>query len=290
VSFGKKFLDIEFDPKLVKLSELGNLLSSLGYSPSVNLDSGEQKKSHVDRSLVYRLAIAGFCFGNVMLFSFPEYLGLDQHDEYLMRMFSWLNLSLAVPVFFYSAKGYFLSALKSFRQKQINIDVPIAAGLLALFVRSGYDIISATGSGYLDSFTGLVFFLLVGRWFQSKTYESLAFDRDFSSYFPLAISRMENDDWKPVIIYELKVGDQIRVRSMEIVPADAVLLDAQAYFDYSFVTGEAKPVKAVQGDMVYAGGKLIGQPVQLIVQKKTSQSHLTSLWNKDSFRKVEESH
>jgi Cu+-exporting ATPase len=290
VSFGKKFLDIEFDPKLVKLSELGNLLSSLGYSPSVNLDSGEQKTSRVDRSLVYRLAIAGFCFGNVMLFSFPEYLGLDQHDEYLMRMFSWLNLSLAVPIFFYCANGYFLSALKSFRQRQINIDVPIAAGLLALFVRSGYDIISATGPGYLDSFTGLVFFLLIGRWFQSKTYESLAFDRDFKSYFPLAISRLENDDWKPVIIYELKVGDQIRVRSMEIVPADAVLLDALAYFDYSFVTGEAKPVKAIQGDMVYAGGKLIGQPVQLIVQKKTSQSHLTSLWNKDSFRRVEESH
>src|SRR5690606_29903413 len=101
---------------------------------------------------------AGFCFGNVMLFSFPEYLGLDHNDRELMRVFSWLNLVLSVPVFLYSGFGYLRSAFESFRQKQINIDVPIAAGLVALFFRSAYDIISATGPGYLDSFTGLVFF------------------------------------------------------------------------------------------------------------------------------------
>lgn len=289
VSFGRKSVSIDFDPRLVKLSAIASLLSSLGYAPVVNLDTNEARKSTTDRSLVYKLAIAGFCFGNIMLFSFPEYLGLDKQDEYLMRIFSWLNLSLSVPVFFYSARGYFTSALASFRQNQINIDVPIAAGLLALFFRSSYDIITATGPGYLDSFSGLVFFLLIGRWFQDKTYANLAFDRDFKSYFPLAVNRFSKGDWKPVIIYELKRGDQIRVRNMEIVPADSVLLDDQAYFDFSFVTGEVKPVKANAGDTVYAGGRLIGQPVELIVDKKTSQSHLTSLWNSDSFKKIEES-
>lgn len=289
VSFGRKSLSIDFDPRQVKLSAIASLLSSLGYAPIVNLDTNEDKKSSTDRSLVYKLAIAGFCFGNIMLFSFPEYLGLDKQDEYLMRIFSWLNLVLSVPVFFYSAKGYFTSAFASFKQKQINIDVPIAAGLMALFFRSSYDIITATGPGYLDSFSGLVFFLLIGRWFQSKTYESLAFDRDFKSYFPLAVNRSYMGEWKPVIIYDLKRGDQIQIRNMEIVPADSILLNDHAYFDFSFVTGEVKPIKANAGDTVYAGGRLIGQPVELIVDKKTSQSHLTSLWNSDSFKKVEES-
>jgi P-type Cu+ transporter len=131
--------------------------------------------------------------------------------------------------------------------------------------------------------------LLIGRWFQGKTYENLAFDRDFKSYFPLAVSRREKYEWKPVIIYDLKRGDHIRIKNMEIVPADAVLLDDQAYFDFSFVTGEVRPVKTSQGETVYAGGRLIGQPIELIVDKKTSQSHLTSLWNSDSFKKIEES-
>jgi Cu+-exporting ATPase len=161
--------------------------------------------------------------------------------------------------------------------------------LLALFLRSSWDILSGYGPGYLDSFTGLVFFLLIGRWFQSKTYESLAFDRDFKSYFPLAVQKLVGSVWKPVIIYTLGKGDQIRVRNMEIVPADSILLDESALIDYSFVTGESKPVKVKQGDHVYAGGRLIGQPVALAVEKKTSQSHLTSLWNNDAFTKVGES-
>lgn len=290
ITFGKKVIAIDFDPTVIKLSALADLLSDLGYTPEINLQSGAEKEVSVDRSLVYKLAVAAFCFGNVMLFSFPEYLGIDRQEEGLMRTFSFLNLILSVPVFFFSAWGYFTSSLQSFRQKQINIDVPIAAGLLALFIRSSYDIITAAGPGYLDSFTGLVFFLLIGRWFQSKTYENLAFDRDFKSYFPLAVSRFQNGQWSSVIIYELKKGDQIRVRNMEVVPADSVLMDDHAYFDYSFVTGESKPGKVLQGEIVYAGGRLIGPPVELTVEKKTAQSHLTSLWNKDSFKKINESH
>lgn len=289
VNFAKKSITVDFNPQLIKLGAVAQLLSSVGYIPKISLEANEQKETKVDRSLVLKLSIAGFAFGNVMLFSFPEYLGLDHSEQDLMRIFSLLNLALSIPVFFYSGIDYLKNALKSFRQKQVNIDVPIAAGLIALFFRSGYDIITATGPGYLDSFTGLVFFLLIGRWFQSKTYESLAFDRDFTSYFPLAVNRLENGEWRPVVIYNLKKGDNIKLRNMELVPADSILLDAQAYIDYSFVTGESRPVKAKQGDLVYAGGRLIGVPVSLAVENNTSQSHLTSLWNNEAFKKIDES-
>jgi len=289
VHFTKKTVSVDFNPRLIKLSTIAQLLASVGYVPKITLEDQIADKPKTDRSLVMKLSLAGFCFGNIMLFSFPEYLGIDHSEKDLMRIFSWLNLALAIPVFFYSGFDYITSALKSFKQKQVNIDVPIAAGLIALFVRSSYDIITETGAGYLDSFTGLVFFLLIGRWFQNKTYESLAFDRDFTAYFPLAVNRLEEEAWKPVVIYKLRRGDQIRIRNMEIIPADSKLLDAFAYIDYSFVTGESKPVKALQGDIVYAGGRLIGTPVTLVVEKQTSQSHLTSLWNNDAFKKIEES-
>ncbi len=224
-----------------------------------------------------------------MLFSFPEYLGLDHSEGHLMTVFSMLNIVLSIPVLVYADRDYMISAWKSFRQRQINIDVPIAVGLVALFFRSTWDILTGYGPGYMDSFTGLVFFLLIGRWFQNKTYESLAFDRDFKSYFPLAVLRKEGKDWVPVVVYDLNKGDQIKVRNQEIIPADALLIDEVAMVDYSFVTGESRPVQVVKGDLIYAGGKLLGQPVTMLVEKKTSQSHLTSLWNNDAFTKPEES-
>jgi P-type Cu+ transporter len=289
VNFIRKSVTVDLNPQKIKLSKLAKLLSSIGYTPQISLAKSDTPKPVEDQSLIFKLSVAGFCFGNVMLFSFPEYLGIDRSEQFLMRVFSWLNLALSVPVFFYSGFDYFRSAIKSFRQRQINIDVPIAAGLLALFLRSIYDIITATGSGYLDSFTGLVFFLLIGRWFQSKTYESLAFDRDFKSYFPLAVHKLVGEEWKPVIIYDLHVGDQIKIRNMEIIPADCMLLEGHAYIDYSFVSGEARPILAKRSENVYAGGRVIGSSVCLIVEKKTSQSHLTSLWNHDAFRKKSES-
>lgn len=289
VNFAQKKVSIDFDPQKVKISNIARLLSSLGYMPRINLDADKPAPPKTDRSLIIKVAIAGFCFGNVMLFSFPEYLGIDNSEKDLIHIFAYLNLALSVPVFVYSGWDYFQSAVRSFKQRQINIDVPIAAGLLALFFRSAYDILSQTGPGYLDSFTGLVFFLLIGRWFQSKTYESLAFDRDFTAYFPLAVNRLVEEQWKPVVIYQLKRNDVIRIRNMEIVPADSTLIEEIAYIDYSFVTGEARPVKVKGGDLVYAGGRLVGSPVKMVVKKEISQSHLTSLWNNDAFKKAEES-
>jgi P-type Cu+ transporter len=290
INFSSKTIKIDFNSDSISLRDLAKLLASVGYGPQIQLEN-EKSDPQINpskKTLILKLAIAGFCFGNVMLLSFPEYFGIDGDSETLKRLFSWLNILLAVPAVVYSGRDYFTAAWQSYRQRQINIDVPIAVGLLALFLRSVYDIISSTGPGYLDSLTGLIFFLLIGRWFQSKTYESFAFDRDYRSYFPLAVQRKKNDAWQSVIVYELEPDDCIRLRNMEIIPADSILLEGTAFLDYSFVTGESRPVKAKKGDLLYAGGRLIGEPVTLTVKKKTSQSYLTSLWNNDAFSKPEE--
>lgn len=288
VNFSRKTVSIDFNSKQIELSDVAQLIASLGYAPQISLE-GEVKHTTSNKSLIMKLAIAGFAFGNIMLLSFPEYLGLDEADHTLRKVFSYLNLFLALPVVIYSGQEYFVAAWKSFRQKQINIDVPIALGLFALFVRSTYDIISNTGPGYLDSLSGLVFFLLIGRWFQSKTYESLSFERDYKSYFPLAIQKWVAGEWRSTLVYELQKGDEIKVRNMEIIPADGILLKAEAFIDYSFVTGESKPIKVKAGELIYAGGRLVGSPITLIVEKQTSQSHLTSLWNNAAFAKAGES-
>lgn len=290
VHFGRKTVTIDFNPQRIQPAQVAALLASVGYAPVVRLENPARPTTELtDKSLLLKLVVAGFAFGNVMLFSFPEYLGL-QGDAEIARVFSFLNILLSVPVFIYSDIDYLRSAWTAIRQRQINIDVPVALGLVALFIRSVYDIASGYGPGYLDSFTGLVFFLLIGRWFQQKTYQNLAFDRDYASFFPLTVMRkQDNSSWKPAVIYDLNEGDMMRVRNMEIIPADSTVVSGETFVDYSFVTGESRPVKVSKGTRVYAGGRVVGQPVELLVEKKTSQSHLTSLWNHEIFKKPKES-
>lgn len=282
VNFLKKQASIVFSSQL-KLKELAVLLASIGYAPELNLNDvfKEKKSNPVSRERLYRLGVAGFCFGNIMLLSFPEYLS---HNNYLeiqyKNLFGYLNLILALPVFFYSSKEFFNSAWNGLKQKLINIDFPIVLGLIVMFTRSSYEIISGTGAGYMDSLAALVFLMLLGRIFHEKTFNHISFDRDYKSYFPIGITTIKNGIEKNIPVSNLKEGEKILVRSMELIPADATLLSGKALIDYSFVTGESQPVEIKVGEKIYAGGKQTGEAIELVVIRKVSQSHFNSLWNK----------
>src|SRR5690606_8181134 len=176
-----------------------------------------------------------------------------------------------------------VSAWKSLKQKQLNLDVPLALGIFVLFLRSAIEILTKTGPGFSDTLCGLIFFLLIGKWIQERTFYHLSFERDYRSYFPVAVTKMTATEEKPTQISDLEVGDRILIRNNEIIPADAILLKGNASIDFSFVTGESIPTKKVLGEVVYAGGRQLGQAIELEIVKSVSQSYLTTLWNNENF-------
>ncbi len=290
VDFLKKELSVTFNQNIISLKHLVKLLTSIGYEPQILLESVEQKKTNKASQILHlRIGVAGFCFLNVMLFSFPEYLGIDVTDSFLKNFFISLNLILSLPVVFFSGWEYFGSALKGLRKKIINIDFPISLGILALFGRSLFEIISQTGAGYFDSLAGLIFFLLIGKFLQEKTYSYLNFERNYKSFFPLSVAIKIDEIEKSIPINKLMVGNRIIVRKNEIIPADSILLNGDGRIDYSFVTGESKPVNKVSGEMIYAGGRQLGSVIELEVIKEVSQSYLTQLWNNEIFNNPEKS-
>lgn len=284
VNFLRKEVTIIFDPKRIKLSAIVELLARIDYEPLINLDKLEEKPLKAsNRDLVIKIGLAGFCFGNSMMLSFPEYFssGDFKGQDNLSYFFGYLNLALSLPVFFYSASGFFVSAWKSIRHRYLNIDAPIALAILVTFLRSVYEVLSHTGSGYFDSMTGIVFFMLVGRYFQNKTYETLSFDRDYKSYFPVGVTVMADGKEVSRPVSELKKGDRIIIRNNELIPSDAILLTNYTHIDYSFITGESAAVKKQAGELIYAGGRQLDGAVELEVQNPVSQSYLTQLWNQD---------
>ena len=283
----EKKVRITFNPEVVSVKTIVYLLSSIGYEPYISLENYETGKNTADRSLTYKLGVAFFCFGNIMLLSFPEYFEVEEYwlDQY-RGFFRWLIFALALPSFFYSASGYYVSAYKSIKTRMLNIDIPIALGIVVMFVRSAFDIIMDYGSGFFDSLTGLIFFMLLGKMFQIKTYSFLSFERDFKSYFPIAITKINADaSEESVAIYEVEKGDRLLIRNQELIPVDGILISEKAEIDYSFVTGEAIPISKKSGDKVFAGGKQIGKPIEMEVLNTVSQSYLTQLWSNDVFQK-----
>lgn len=287
VDFPKKTIRVTYKTEDFSLKALVLLLGSIGYEPYISLEEYNKKGKKVDRSLIYKLGFAGFAFGNVMLFSFPEYFEVEEFwlDQY-KHVFRWLMFAFSLPVVFYAAQDYFISAYKGIRSKLLNIDVPIALGILVLFLRSTVDIVFDLGSGFFDSLTGLVFFLLLGKFFQQKTYAYLSFERDYKSYFPIAVTRLRrNGEEENIQIYNIEVGDRVLIRSHEIIPVDCILIKGTAEIDYSFVTGESEPVFKESGEKLFAGGKQLSGVLEVEVLKSVSQSYLTQLWGNSIFSK-----
>lgn len=306
VNFPRKEVALAFDPAKVKLSEVVALLASLGYEPELKLAALEARpRSRVARRLWIQTGLAGFAFGNIMLFSISAYLGLDVFSAPgLRKLVGAISFVLALPVVIYSALDYWRAAWTSLRQRLLNIDVPIAAGVAAIFLQSSYEVFTGSGGGYFDSLCGLIFFLLCGRLFQQKTYDRLAFDRDYKSFFPLSVTRRvpltrtsailspsdgERDRVRraqeQISLSQLQVGDRLLIRNGELIPADARLVSGPALIDYSFVTGESEPVEKQPDDHLYAGGRQMGGVIEVETVKAVSQSYLTSLWNQEAFRK-----
>ena len=291
VNFTRKTVTIPFTEDQVTLVEVATLLAKLGYPPEFRLQ--QIQETAVDRTRrreLMQLGVAGFAFGNIMLLSFPGYLGLEiTHHTALARVFGVASWFLSLPVLLFSARDYFRSAFMGLKHKEISIDVPIALGIIALFGQSTLDILLGWGEGYLDSLAGLVFFLLIGKMFQRRTFDALSFDRDYTHYFPLAAQRVNADGSRASVSLDRLIPvDRLAIRNGELIPADAILIKGPALIDYSFVTGESVPEERITGETLYAGGRHHGAAIEVDVIKEVSQSYLTSLWNHQSFRKENE--
>lgn len=282
VNFTRKEAEIIFKQKEVSLREVAELLTSVGYEPYISLQQLKGERPRIDRSKIYKLGVAGFCFANIMLMSFPEYLGIDAKEQNLTNLFRYLNLLLSLPVFFYSASEFYSSAWKSLKHRFLNIDAPIVLAVWVTFARSVVEILMGEGGGYLDSMSGIVFFMLVGRVLQDKTYEQLSFERDYTSYFPIAVTKLNGDDEQTVSLPDIQLDDTLLIHHQELIPADGIITRGKALIDYSFVTGESVPVEKQMGEMVYAGGRQMGGNIELLVVKEVAQSYLTQLWNRGS--------
>ncbi|MDA7631779.1 heavy metal translocating P-type ATPase metal-binding domain-containing protein [Verrucomicrobia bacterium] len=292
VNFPRKEVRITFDHEKVSLSTLVALLARMGYQPELKwADQSTPRQAPTFKRIHLQLGVAGFAFGNIMLFSLPAYFGMNEwNGAGFQQFFRWLSLLISLPVVFYSASDYWQSAYRCWKRRMLTIELPIALGLAALFAQSLFEVITGAGEGYLDSLCGLVFFLLCGRIFQQKTYDRLSFDRDFRSFFPLSVIRVEQGRERIVSVSEIRRGDMLILRLGDLVPADSVLVKGDAVMDYSFVTGESDPVECLDGDRIYAGGKQMGGRIQIRIVKPVSQSYLTSLWNQEVFKKAPESH
>jgi ATPase, P-type (transporting), HAD superfamily, subfamily IC len=293
VDFSSKQIWITFNNVNLKLSDVATILDNMGYRPSINFESIENKKNYInsfDKKLIGKLAVSFFCFGNIMLLAIPEYVGALEEDIWFMEkrnFFRYLMVILSIPVVIFSFSDHIKYAILGLKKHVLNMSIPISIGILVLFLWSCYEIFFDLGSGYFDSLSSFSLFLLLSEIFQIYTHnEILSFDRNYKSFYPILLTKIQhntNQGEEKILLSSLKIGDLILIRNEEIIPADCILIKGNAILDNSFITGESYLISKKIGERIYAGSKQKGEAIIIKVIKNIDRSYLSFLWNKNKY-------
>lgn len=273
LNMGTSELFVELAPE-GRLSVVASLIKSLGYeaSPIKSEEDTYNRLEAEQRADLKRIAITGACAGNIMLFSFSIYAGV-QGD--VLVLFRWLNLILFLPVFFYSAVPFYRGAWNALKLKTIHIDLPITVALVTSTLFSTYNLIRGSEDYYFDSTASFLFLIMVARFFVKKTQQKFLSPQNIktlirSETYALTDSRI-------LLSENIQKGDVVIVSQDQVLPIDGFLVSDSALIDTSLMSGESAPASFTRGMRLFAGYKVLSSSVQVECEKEMHKSRVSEL-------------
>lgn len=278
VNFGQSTVAIRLKDT-GSLAQVAHIIAELGYKPSILAaadDLAERHKSE-NRSFLIRIAVAGFCAGNTMLFVIPVYAGLAGTWA---TVFNWLSFCLFLPILFYSAVPFYKGAWNSLKFKVINVDLPITVAMLSGFFASTFNLVRGSGDIYFDSTASFMFFILSARFLLKRVQQNYLSPSRLKSFFQAEkYQRLSNGVSEIIPWSAIKVGDTLQIQAQQNLPADCELQSDCAVIDMSLYNGESLPKTFSKGMEIFAGTKSLDSEILVTVLKDFNNSKLGELFH-----------
>ncbi|MEA1651030.1 heavy metal translocating P-type ATPase metal-binding domain-containing protein [Nitrospirillum sp. BR 11164] len=239
--------------------EYARLVTGLGYRVAPfgvgGTAAGADPAAAQERALLRRLALAGFAAANVMLLSVSVWSGADAMGDATRTLLHWVSALIALPTVAIAGQPFFQSALAALRAGRTNMDVPISVGVL---LTTGMSVVMTARHGehaYFDGAVMLLFFLLVGRYLDSRARgraRSAAAHLLALNQAPVTVL---GADRLPQVLPPARVplGATVLVAAGERIGVDGTVAEGVSDLDASLVTGETLPLAVAPGAQVFAG-------------------------------------
>ncbi len=271
-------LQIEFNPKEIKLSEIFAQIQMLGYHP-MQQNSTENPADDARKDQLKKIAVAGFGMMFIMTLAVPLY-SPDQFTvaPHIQRFFLMISMLIATAVYFYSGMSFVNNAIRDLRNKHLGMDVPVALSISLAYFVSIYLSFKQQGHVYFDSMTMFIFFLLLGRYVESQVkHQGMNVRESLFALIPVSTQRIISDQVETVPLNQIKKGDQLLVKSGEVIPCDGVVTKGHGQVNEAILTGESQLLSKHQGDLVYAGATLGNGQLNITTTANNQESFLAKL-------------
>lgn len=267
VNLSTRRMSLHWTGQTSRAGEYVRAVQELGYGavpfdPDAAID-GHQQRS---RELLRALAVAGFAAGNVMLLSVAVWYGHAQGMDASTRdLLHWVSALIALPAVAYAGRPFFRSALGAIGARRINMDVPISLAVLLAAGMSLVQTMQGAQHAYFDSSISLLFFLLIGRYFDHRARGRVrqAAERLLALGRESAVVLSDDGRQLSMAASRIRPGMTLLVAAGARLPADGTVLQGTSTVDASLLTGETMPQPVVIGDSVLAGALNTGAPLTI---------------------------
>ena len=184
-------------------------------------------------------------FGHLLGYTPPQFPGS-----------SWIPPVLGTVIFLYGGQPFLHGGLNELKARRPGMMLLIGMAITVAFIASW---VTSLGIGGFDldfwwELALLVAIMLLGHWLEMRALGSAQGALDaLAALLPDEAERITGSGTETVSVSELRAGDLVLVRSGARMPADGTVIEGQAEFDESMITGESKTVLRSDGDPVIAG-------------------------------------
>jgi Cu+-exporting ATPase len=252
---------IEFDSAKIKVSNLIEVITGLGYGAEreqeISQDREKEQREKEIKRLRRELIIAAILSAPLIGAMILSLVGIN-----IPFLHDWrFQILLATPVQFVIGYRFYKHAFYALRAKSPNMDVLIAMGTSAAYFYSVYNAFfqkPMPGAAapmmkdlYFEAAATIITLILLGKYFEAvakgKTSEAI---KKLMGLRAKTARVIRDDKEVDIPIEEVEVGDLILVRPGEKIPVDGQITEGNSAVDESMLTGESLPVEKKAGDTV----------------------------------------
>ncbi len=251
-------------------NELVAKIEGLGY-PVVPFDpeSLAVTDNRTERDLLRCMAVAGFAASNVMLLAVSVWAGhFSGMGDATRDFLHWMQAVIVLPSLAYAGRPFFRSALTALRAGHANMDVPISLALVLAPAMSLLETIQGGEHAYFDSAIMLLFFLLIGRYLDSRArgVARSAVERLMTLRATAVTLLLPDGQTRSCRPEQLEAGQTVLVAVGERIGVDGAVRAGESEVDTSAITGETLPAVATPGTRVFAGTINLAAPIEITVR------------------------
>ena len=257
VNYATQSVKVTYHRDKVQPADLQKALQSVGYDLILEEEGAKEKQEAVQQNNYQQLKkrmIASSILALPVVIIGMFFMDMPNGNYYMM--------ALTAPILFIFGKNFFVNAWKQAQHGRANMDTLVALSTGIAFIFSVFNTFypefwhsrGLHPHVYFEAAAVVIVFIMLGKLLEEKAKSNTSSAiKKLMGLQPKTVMLVNEEGEKEIPISDVRIGDQLMVRSGEKIPVDGVVYQGNSYVDESMITGEPVAVAKMEGDKVFAG-------------------------------------